>query len=1372
MAISFLDSGLIVGIVLRSLALLVLTATIGFALRRRSSAVQHAIWAVGMAGCSAMPLVLAFSPSWSLPLLPDDLGISVARFDEATSNAPVFPPVIHSAMAEGSGNVSEFEQSVASQAFETSQHVSPERPSGNQYQPPVSSLVAGSKSTLEIAVVWIWLTGFCAVVLRLIQQFVVVRLKVHQAKNLNCDQWHAQREIAAQALGVPANVVLKQDSATYSPIVVGVFRPVIVLPADAGTWSSDRRMLVLLHEFAHVKRLDLITQTVAYAACALNWFNPICWYGLSQMRKHREMACDDLVLMSGQRAADYADVLLDIARRYRHHCVSTAVGMAHGSIVENRILAILDSARNRVSLTRRAFRLSLLSAAATVLVLGSLRLQSRADQPTAPDQLPGDSVVQAPAQVAQEKETPAVDAEFRHMEVQITDEADQPLEGAKLHIGVWYMEGYKGEKVPKQYLADSRGIIQLKLPRRLSILRMWPSTPGYVPLFVNFGEGMHEEGRLIPDKYKFQLRKGQRLSGRIVDESGNPVPNAKVQVSVEINEPAWGGSPAPIINTWLTDSDFNSPAPVTDSEGRWSITNAPAPPDNGKDDFEFRLQVTHPDFAGDTRWGELQGQQGIKTEDLRSGRTPITLRRGVSISGEIVGPEGQQVTRGWVVWGDNPYHGDGVWEAEIKPDGSFRTPPLQPGEYPVTIVAPGFAAQRRIVQAGSDSSNLRFELRPGKRIEIRIVDAAGKTIPKANVMLSDNNRDQKIWNGSNALHNHRDSNVPDYSIPRTTDENGVFVWDWAPEEPVNYRVGGRGFCYQEVRLVAGTTPHIIRLADDRVVNGLVTDALTGEPVKTFLVMPVIVFRTDFHHTCITDAKLGKDGRYQLPLTGSGDPDNHYRVRFEADGYRSVVSTESYGPLDGRVTLNYSMQPAPSRKGRVVDAEGRPVENATVLEASPTVIPSISNGEPDSWSSRPTSSDAEGTFQFRATTEPVRVRVYHDLGFAEKALTPDEVEFGVLKLQPWAAVSGRLLQAGRPVADQEVYFNPLVQRGLTEARFQDSNYRKTDANGDFKFDRLPPTKGSIRAYLGPWQESPLTSSESIPVELSPGEHREVKLGGDGAVIKGRVVATGRNNDDLSKQWSLNYLVSRNTGVAYPEGTKSLNFDHSGPLQPAWLRLPDFNSWLATRQNYFVKLAKEGQLQVHGVEPGEYDLVIQLYEQPAGCLVETIGEKVLPVMVTAEHVASGHVDLGDIDVPCRVGPRVGSDMRAFQITDASGRVRTIDDLKGRHVLLHAWATWCAPCLASMPTLKATAERYSASPLTVVGLNLDEDPAAARAMAEQQGMGWAQNYLGSDSDLMRQLAVSSVPAYYLIGPDGKLVGSANQWEEFEKLLSAALE
>jgi thioredoxin-like negative regulator of GroEL len=128
-----------------------------------------------------------------------------------------------------------------------------------------------------------------------------------------------------------------------------------------------------------------------------------------------------------------------------------------------------------------------------------------------------------------------------------------------------------------------------------------------------------------------------------------------------------------------------------------------------------------------------------------------------------------------------------------------------------------------------------------------------------------------------------------------------------------------------------------------------------------------------------------------------------------------------------------------------------------------------------------------------------------------------------------------------------------------------------------------------------------------------------------------------------------------------------------------------------------------------------------------------------------------------------------MRAFEFTDSEGRRQSVADVNGRYVLFHVWASWCQPCLDSMPAVKSIVEQRSQDPLTVVGLNIDEDPDAAKALAERGGWSWAQNYLGDDSDMMRQLGVSSVPAYYLIGRDGKLVGSANEWEQVEKMLSA---
>ena len=111
----------------------------------------------------------------------------------------------------------------------------------------------------------------------------------------------------------PVRVCINRDQLPPTAITWGAVRPVVLLPKTSSSWSEDRRRTVLLHEFAHVRRLDCLGQTVATAACAIYWFNPAVWLAARALRAEAETASDDLVIQRGTAPSTYASELLSIA---------------------------------------------------------------------------------------------------------------------------------------------------------------------------------------------------------------------------------------------------------------------------------------------------------------------------------------------------------------------------------------------------------------------------------------------------------------------------------------------------------------------------------------------------------------------------------------------------------------------------------------------------------------------------------------------------------------------------------------------------------------------------------------------------------------------------------------------------------------------------------------------------------------------------------------------------------------------------------------------------------------------------------------------------------------------------------------------------
>jgi HEAT repeat protein/beta-lactamase regulating signal transducer with metallopeptidase domain len=235
-------------------------------------------------------------------------------------------------------------------------------------QSPVPSPRALNPATI---LTLIWLAGIAWMVGRLLVGVANVRRIVRRSVPAD-DDWQELVDDARASVGAEAlpRIVISAEAAM--PFTSGLLRPVIVLPDSATDWTMERRRSVLLHELAHVRRRDLVTNAVVQLACAVYWFHPLVRLAARHVRIEAERACDALVVAAGTRPSDYAGDLLEIARTMRSSATATvALAMARRSDFEGRLLAILspDAGRNVLTATRAA--LVALSFAAPAVAIGA-----------------------------------------------------------------------------------------------------------------------------------------------------------------------------------------------------------------------------------------------------------------------------------------------------------------------------------------------------------------------------------------------------------------------------------------------------------------------------------------------------------------------------------------------------------------------------------------------------------------------------------------------------------------------------------------------------------------------------------------------------------------------------------------------------------------------------------------------------------------------------------------------------------------------------------------------------------------------------------------------------------------------------------------
>jgi beta-lactamase regulating signal transducer with metallopeptidase domain len=393
------SSLLLVDVAVKSTALLLLAILAARLLRRDSAATRHLVWLLAMVAVLAAPALSALLPGWRV--LPEWANLSPqAAAADASAHAVAQPSNGRAELPDTSEPVEIMDPPATAPA--PAAPLPAARPASAS---PAAALTPAAPGwTWSDIFPLVWVSGVSVLLLRLLAaRLLLSKTERHgtilwPAKHLNVtdDPLVSALEAARGQLGIrrPVTLVLHPDRAI--PVVWGIRRSRLLLPAAARAWSGEQLRSVLLHELAHVKRGDTLGQLLAQVACALSWFNPLVWFAAWRLGVERERACDDLVLASGVRPSAYAGHLLDIVTGLApvRRLQSCGLAMARQSSLEGRLLAVLSRKLNRRGVSAALAALAFAIAVGIAVPLAMLRA---ADQ-EAPGQRQEGDTVKTPAQ--------------------------------------------------------------------------------------------------------------------------------------------------------------------------------------------------------------------------------------------------------------------------------------------------------------------------------------------------------------------------------------------------------------------------------------------------------------------------------------------------------------------------------------------------------------------------------------------------------------------------------------------------------------------------------------------------------------------------------------------------------------------------------------------------------------------------------------------------------------------------------------------------------------------------------------------------------------------------------------------------------------
>lgn len=191
-----------------------------------------------------------------------------------------------------------------------------------------------------ISAIALWILGMVVLLGKLCADLVSLGVTSHRGRPAP-DELEELIEISRLRAGCRQRVKVRFSDRIGSPLIWGLFRPTVLLPAKASQWSRERLEMVLLHELLHAARLDHTMMVASQLVRCVYWTNPLAWFAVHRHSIERELSCDERVVDCGNDRLIYAEELVAITRDLRSEVRYASVAMTQQYGLKTRVRLLL-----------------------------------------------------------------------------------------------------------------------------------------------------------------------------------------------------------------------------------------------------------------------------------------------------------------------------------------------------------------------------------------------------------------------------------------------------------------------------------------------------------------------------------------------------------------------------------------------------------------------------------------------------------------------------------------------------------------------------------------------------------------------------------------------------------------------------------------------------------------------------------------------------------------------------------------------------------------------------------------------------------------------------------------------------------------------